>query len=545
MRETRRRSIISTHIIKPCPLILQLIMFSSPSSPLPMVLLLLLHPLLILTVVDGLSSIMAPQHQFLGVDLGTSGARISIIQHAASTTTTTSSAASEDAPSFDEIYAKALAWDTYGSYDEPNAWMKAVQALLQSAADTMSLENVHAICISGTSASCLLVEPDNDNNSSAVIKPTRGNARMYNYNVDNAAALDLLSEFVPPRHTARSTTGSLAKLLAWNAEDGLSDNERLCHQADYVIRQFTQRSDVDVGNNNCSIVSDWHNCLKLGYDVRNLEWPSWMDKCLESVGLSTCVLPDKIVSPGQPIGSVASWACDRFGLPEDCVLTGGTTDSNAAFFAAVGSSVHPGTAVTSLGSTLAIKQLSTAYVEDAEKGVYSHRFPSVFGSFARSSSSSSEAWLVGGASNSGCAVLREQGFSNEELVELSQKIDPDSDTSLSYYPLTKKGERFPIADSGKEPILEPVPKTRDEFLRGILQGISDVERDGFLALGELGALPSTPSHVWTCGGGSRNNVWSQMRQRRLREAFKTDVTVARANNTEASYGAAILAAASK
>lgn len=34
-----------------------------------------------------------------------------------------------------------------------------------------------------------------------------------------------------------------------------------------------------------------------------------------------------------------------------------------------------------------------------------------------------------------------------------------------YYPLTKKGERFPVNDANKEPILEPVPASRQEFLQ--------------------------------------------------------------------------------
>jgi D-ribulokinase len=81
-----------------------------------------------------------------------------------------------------------------------------------------------------------------------------------------------------------------------------------------------------------------------------------------------------------------------------------------------------------------------------------------------------------------------------------------------------------------------------------------VERDGYLALGKLGASPKQPTRIWTSGGGSRNYKWSQMRQLRLREAFQEDdsdpssnenlVVVAKANNVEASYGAAILAAAS-
>ena len=382
---------------------------------------------------------------------------------------------------------------------------------------------------------------------------------MYNYNVDNPQVLQWLEEYAPPRHTARSPTGSLAKLLAWHAEQPLSATERLCHQADYVIRQFLHYNPDNDDEQPFTISSDWHNCLKLGYDVRALQWPDWLsDGLLPSLGLSsaTTVLPSPVVSPGQPVGRVAAWACRQFGLSPQCVLTGGTTDSNAAFFAAAlgqggaVAAIAPGTAVTSLGSTLAIKQLSESYVEDADRGVYSHRYPSVLVGNDSSQTEEQqpqqpEAWLVGGASNSGCAVLRAQDFSNEELVELSRKLDPNKDSPLQYYPLTQKGERFPVADSKKEPILEPVPDTRGEFLQGILQGISDVERDGFRALGELGASPSTPHQVWTCGGGSRNDVWSQMRQRRLRQAFGNDqVSVARADNVEASYGAAILAAAS-
>lgn len=467
------------------------------------------------------AAILTKSH-FIGVDLGTSGARISVIEN----------------EGYREVYAQNVQWSTnaYGAYDEPDAWCQAVNDLLQGAADALSLESVRSICISGTSASCLLSEQSTaaTDDENLVVKPTRS-PRMYNYNVDNAAALKLLSEFVPERHTARSSTGSLAKLLAWHSEQPLTASERLCHQADYVTRQFLAST-----NGNVSITSDWHNCLKLGYDVRSLKWPLWLMDCLRSVGVSETVLPALVVSPGEPIGPVRPEICRKFGLSATTLLVGGTTDSNAAYFAATGGIAVPGTAVTSLGSTLAIKQLSTCYVEDAARGVYSHRFPAVFGS------EPSEAWLVGGASNVGCAVLRAQGFSESELERLSQQIDPSSDSPLSYYPLTRKGERFPEADCDKEPILVPVPDDRGKFLHGILQGISDVERNGFLALGELGACPSTPSQVWTCGGGSKNYMWSQLRQRRLRKVFGPDQTVhvARAVNVEASYGAAILAAAS-
>lgn len=92
--------------------------------------------------------------------------------------------------------------------------------------------------------------------------------------------------------------------------------------------------------------------------------------------------------------------------------------------------------VTSLGSTLAVKLLSTSRVDDSRYGIYSHRL--------------GDKWLVGGASNTGGAVLR-QLFSNEQLQELSAQIDPSKPSPLDYYPLPKVGERFPEADPNKEP----------------------------------------------------------------------------------------------
>lgn len=94
--------------------------------------------------------------------------------------------------------------------------------------------------------------------------------------------------------------------------------------------------------------------------------------------------------------------------------------------------------MTSLGSTMAIKLVSEARVDDARFGVYSHRLD--------------DTWLVGGASNTGGAVLR-QLFTDGELAALSRHIDPAVASPLDYYPLPRKGERFPISDPDMEPRL--------------------------------------------------------------------------------------------
>lgn len=199
--------------------------------------------------------------------------------------------------------------------------------------------------------------------------------------------------------------------------------------------------------------------------------------------------------------------------------------------------------MTSLGSTMAIKLISNRRVEDSDFGVYSHK---MFGK-----------WLVGGASNVGGFVLR-QHFRDEELPELSQQIDPDRPSQLNYYPLPSTGdnllifsflaglrinstgvrfsfpgERFPINDPSKEPVLEPRPESKVEFLKGILEGIAQVEKLAFEKLREMDATPVR--RVVTSGGGSGNEQWRRIRERVL------GVPVSSAERTEASYGAALLA----
>ncbi len=484
--------------------------------------------LLLIRVMLPAEGLASPQC-FVGFDLGTSGARISIIQP------------SNDSSGYQELHSQSVSWSDEKRYDDPDAWMNAVATLLEGSAEYL-LSSVASICFSGTSASCLLIDRSN---AGAVTRPPR----MYDYDVRRLGdpiygvrGLTRLESFAPPQHTTRSPTSSLAKLLAWHEEIPLSKHEALAHQADYLALQFlSENKACGSGPSNFrSVSSDWHNCLKLGYDVRNLCWPSWLLDCLSQANVDPLkVLPEKVVSPGEPFGTISRRMAERFGLPATTVVVGGTTDSNAAFFASCPSTAKVGTAVTSLGSTLAIKQTSRSYIEDATVGVYSHRFPSVL----MPAPTSEAYWLVGGASNVGCAVLRQQNFTNDELRELSLLIDPNVDTHYRYYPLTKKGERFPVADSNKEPILHPVPSDRAEYLHGILQGISDVECGGFLALSKLGADPPIPHKIFTSGGGGQNEIWRSMRQRRLTSTFKENVQALRAQNSEPAFGAAVLSAA--
>ena len=259
-------------------------------------------------------------------------------------------------------------------------------------------------------------------------------------------------------------------------------------------------------------MTDWNNALKLGFDPAAPDaWPAWLAG-------SACggALPRRVVAPGAAVAPLAPAVASRLGMRPDCVVTGGTTDSIAAFLAA--DVAEHGEAVTSLGSTLAVKLLSPVRVDSATHGVYSHRL--------------GDAWLVGGASNTGGAALRSL-FSDEQLHSLSARIDPAQPSPLDYYPLIKPGERFPVYDPAMQPRMGPRPADDVAYLHGLLESMARIEAEAYRLLAALGAPRVT--RVLTAGGGAANPQWTAIRERVI------GAPVAPSAQGDAAYGAALLA----
>jgi sugar (pentulose or hexulose) kinase len=322
------------------------------------------------------------------------------------------------------------------------------------------------------------------------------------YNDDRGKTeLEHLRAFVPAGHAVLSATSSLTKLYWLAAQPQMLDRSRyFLHQADWLAYHLHGKLGV----------SDYHNALKLGYDVESLCYPDWLER-----QPYRSLLP-QVLEPGAPIGLILPDVVRQLGLAADCLVCAGTTDSIAAFIASEATS--PGAAVTSLGSTLVVKLLSQTRVDDVRYGIYSHRW--------------GDLWLVGGASNTGGAVLR-HFFSDAELASLSREIDPDVSSQLDYYPLLTLGDRFPINDPNLAPRLTPRPDRDSEFLHGLLTGIAKIEARGYELLAELGATPLTS--IQAAGGGANNPTWTRIRQRYL------PVPISVSQHQEAAYGTALLA----
>lgn len=406
---------------------------------------------------------------YLGLDFGTSGVRGIIIDDE------------------EKIVLNLKAQQS--AYQSSQDWQQALDSILNQTPTEIG-KNLKAIAIDGTSSTVILC----DRHGQVITKPL-----WYNDN-SGKKYLAQLKQFVPENHYCLSATSSLTKLYYWYQEIPWQEDYYLLHQADWLA--FLLHGQLGI--------SDYHNALKLGFDLLNLDYPQW----LQNQPFAS-VLP-QIKTPGETIATITKNIAQKYHLNPHCLVKAGTTDSIAAFLASGVKSV--GEAVTSLGSTLVLKLLSHQKVDDSHYGVYSHKL--------------GELWLVGGASNTGGAVLK-HFFTDEQLQEFSSQIDPNYPTNLHYYPLLTKGDRFPLNDPNLEPKLTPRPKNSMIFLQGLLEGIAEIEAMGYQLLHDLGATPLTK--VYTAGGGAKNETWRVIREEKLH------IPVQISPQTEAAFGTALLA----
>lgn len=389
------------------------------------------------------------QHLALGIDVGTSGVRVAALDQDLKVVSV----------------AKAAMDLSSGPRNDPAVWLRALTEALSSMLQTIDAREIEAICVDGTSGTVLALD--------AADQPL-GMAMMYNDAVDDPSIPDAIAAIAPRQSAAHGSSSALARSIYLQVRPGIS---RITHQADWIAETLAGQP----------LPSDESNALKTGYDPITRCWPDWMGEA----GINVTLLPD-VVATGSKTG-VTSGA---FGLPSGIPVIAGVSDGCASFLATGAS--RPGDGVTALGTTLTLKLLSDHPIFAPEYGIYSHRI--------------GDQWLAGGASNSGGGALAAH-FTPEEIVVLSDLIDPDQPSGLDYYPLPRTGERFPVNDPGLESRVDPRPETRQAFLHGLLEGIAKIEQLGFERLAELGGPKLTS--IRTVGGGANNRTWTRLRTRLL------------------------------
>lgn len=352
------------------------------------------------------------------------------------------------------------------SEQSTQAWLDAFEQLFDLLKQAGLTTQINHIVADATSSTVLLSDPDG-----VPLTP----ALMYD---DQRAQVQAqaINQLAPSNTAAQGASSTLAKVM-WLTET-LKQTAIIQHQIDWLNFQL------------CGVLgtTDENNALKLGYDSLHQAWPDWVTT------LCPLKLPN-VVKPGETLGLVTHNLVERWGFNPECVVHAGTTDSIAAFLASGANAI--GDAVSALGSTIALKILSDRAIFAPEYGIYSHKL--------------GDNWLVGGASNTGGAVLLNY-FNLAEINALITQLDMTQSSGLACYPLTRPGERFPIADPNLAPTI-PATQTRAELLKVLIEGLVQIESDGYNKLHQLGA--PKPQRIFAVGGGNQNQAWSQLRQLKL------------------------------
>jgi sugar (pentulose or hexulose) kinase len=419
----------------------------------------------------------------VGIDLGTSGVR--------------AAACGADG----RVLAMARAEYAAGTAarDPAHWWGAASAAVARLTAELRAAGHeptrIARIGVDGTSGTVVLTD--------SALEPV-GRALMYDDAGFDAEAA-VIARHAPDPHIARGPNGTLARALRLLAQPGAERAAHLMHQADFIAAKL-----MGMGGH-----TDVNNALKTGIDPATERWPDWMT----GLGLPSTLLP-RPHAPGSAIARVDAATVRPLGLPAGAMVHAGTTDSVAAFLAAAPRRV--GAAVTSLGTTLAVKVFSDSRIDAPEIGLFAQPM--------------GHGWLLGGASNTGGGVLR-QFFSDARIASLSAQIDPSIESPLDYYPLPRPGERFPVNDPALALRLAPRPLDDAVFLHGLFESMARIERRAYAALAERGA--PRPSRIVTAGGGAANPVWTAIRARVL------GVPVMQAETPDAAVGTARLVLAAR
>ena len=429
---------------------------------------------------------------YLGIDVGTGGVRCAVYTLGGQCVATGSSAL-RDA----EVPNLPL-----GRHEQqPDAWWRALCNCLRSMKGKARLGDVVALSVDSTSGTVLFLD--------GAGRPLRP-ALMYNDSRSieqsrrvNAAAGDFIA-----RHGYRfNASFGLSKIL-WVKEkepNVFAKTVRICHPADYVAGRI--RGDVSF--------TDTSNALKTGCDLFDGTWPEFISKDL---GIPAEKLL-RLVAPGTPTGTVCRGASRDLGLSEKTVVVAGCTDGTAGFLAS--GAAGEGRWASVLGTTLVLRGISKSIVKDPAGRIYCHRHPDGW-------------WLPGAACTVGGECLMVH-FPNRDLAALDRLALESPLTDLIYYPLVRRGERFPFVNPTAEGFMTRKPESEVELHMACLEGVAFVERWAMDVFGSLGADVSGP--VFTTGGGARSGLWLSVRASVLGRELHVP------EHSGCEFGAAALAAA--
>ncbi|MBN2322238.1 MAG: hypothetical protein JXQ30_00770 [Spirochaetes bacterium] len=426
---------------------------------------------------------MSKKPYFLGIDLGTTGIR-AILCDEKGTVAGSSSGGIEK--SFVETS------DPRASEQDPKEWGPVLLNVLKKVCTAPGGHELTAACFDSTSGTIIPLDKDN--------RP------VYHALLHNDTRAGREAAFINERTSlAVKPSFALSKIL-WlknSMPDVWDKTHRFIHAADYVKGIITGNFET----------TDFSNAVKTGYDLDQERWPEEIETTL---GIPLRLLP-AVVRTTAVAGEISRPVREELGIGHAVPVVAGATDSTTGFYSS--GACAPGDWNTTLGTVLGIKGIAPEYIRDPEGLLYAHRHPEGY-------------WLPGAASACGGEALR--AFFGDALPRFDGRIAGMSPTGALIYPLVRKGEKLPFFNNDATGFAQMRRFDPDSLFKGILEGLSYVERMIYEKIERLGYPVSDT--VFSMGGGTNSGEWMRIRASVMKKTVKSAAV------TETAFGSCVIAA---
>ena len=425
---------------------------------------------------------------FIGIDIGTQGARVVLIN------------ASGDVLGSGE---QAFPLNNQSREEQsPEQWWRDCLLCLQQVVGQVRLQinlaDVVAMSVTSTSGTIIPLDKNNEPLYNAIMYSDPRSAEEASF-CKKVALAENSNGF-----TAFNASSGLPKMLWFinRYPDKVEQLGTFIHAADFIIGKLCGRYDV----------TDYTNALKSGYDVRKKEWPAYI---WEKLPIQQYWLPT-VQPSGTTVAKILPALATELGLPAHIQVVAGMTDGCAAQIAS--GAVQIGDWNTTIGTTLVVKGVTTKEINDPYGRLYCHRHPEGY-------------WMPGGASNTGADwVTRDFG---NDLVDLTKQAAQLVPTKHLIWPLKQQGERFPFI-APQATGFHSAGLSSAELFAASMEGVAYIEKYAYEVIKQLSG--ESVSAVFTAGGGSNSELWLQIRSNVLQ------LPVYKMKHVTGAVGAAIIAA---
>jgi len=434
---------------------------------------------------------------YLGIDLGTSGVKVIILDDNDVLVAQASSPLTVSRP--------APLWSEQNPSDWWQATNLAIAELQQDNAD--SLKQVKAVGLSGQMHGATLL--DNENN---IIRP----AILWN---DGRCEVEC-KEIEQREPNTRAITGNIAMpgftapKLAWLKKyetDNFDKVAKVLLPKDYL--RFLMTGDF------ASDMSDSAGTLWLDVEKRQ-----WSEKMLSATDLTVEQMPT-LFEGSDITGHLNSEIATAWGMNQVPVIAGG--GDNAAGAAGIGV-INPNEAFLSLGTSGVYFVANETYNPNPDSAVHTfcHCIPNTWHQMS----------VVLSAASCLTWVTKLTGFSDEKsLLDEVAKLDLSTPSSVLFLPYLS-GERTPHNNPNAQGVFFGLDHNTDPAVlgRAVLEGVAFAFADGQEALIAAGTKIDQVSVI---GGGARSALWGKI----LASVLNRPLTYRKGAEVGPAFGAARLA----